>query len=156
MNLSFDNTKPFNYPPRRLSYAEKSQVQGLLDDYIKNGIIRVSESEYASPIVLVKKKSEELKMCVDYRTLNINMLEDNYPTPSVDDLIDKLSGKHTFTKLDLKNGFFHVDMHDSIKYCCTLPATGEWLPVGRSWPLFWPRDSRELPNCILFFHCFSM
>jgi len=35
MKLNFYTTKPFNYPPRRLSYAEKSQVQNLLDDYIK-------------------------------------------------------------------------------------------------------------------------
>jgi len=68
--LNFYTTKPFNYPPRRLSYAEKSQVQNLLYGYIKNGIIRVSESEYASPIVLVKKKSGQLRMCVDYQTLN--------------------------------------------------------------------------------------
>jgi len=61
MKLNFDKTKPFNYAPRRLSYTEKSQVQNLLDDYIKNGIIRVSESEYTSPIVLVRKKGCRIK-----------------------------------------------------------------------------------------------
>jgi len=101
MKLNFDKTKPFIYPPRRLSYAEKGQVQNLLDDYIKNGIIRVSESEYASPIVLLKKKSGDLRICVDYRTLNKNILKDNYPTPLIDDIIDKLTEKTIFTKLDL-------------------------------------------------------
>jgi len=133
--LNFYTTKPFNYPPRRLSYAEKSQVQNLLYGYIKNGIIRVSKSEYASPIVLVKKKSGQLRMCVDYQTLNKNMLKDNYPTPLIDDLIDKLSEKTNFTKLDLKSGFFHVHMHeDSIKYTAFTTPMGqyEWLrmPFG--------------------------
>jgi len=34
--------------------------------------------------------------------------------------------------------------------CCTLPAIGVWLPLGRSWPLFWLRETREWPNCIFF------
>jgi len=63
------------------------------------------------------------------------MLKDNYPTPLIDDLIDKLSEKTIFTKLDLKNGFFHVHMHeDSIKYTAFTTPMGqyEWLrmPFG--------------------------
>lgn len=77
MKFKFDNVKPFHYPPRRLSYTEKAHVQELLDEYLEKGIIQESESEYASPIVLVKKKSGELRMCVDYRTLNKSMLRDN-------------------------------------------------------------------------------
>jgi len=66
----------------------------LIDEYLEKGYIKESESEFASAIVL----------CVDYRTLNKSMLKDNYPTPYIDDLIDKLSRKKYFTKLDLKNG----------------------------------------------------
>jgi len=63
------------------------------------------------------------------------MLKDNYPTPLIDDLIDKLSEKTIFTKLDPKNGFFHVHMHeDSIKYTAFTTPMGpyEWLrmPFG--------------------------
>jgi len=54
------------------------------------------------------------------------MLKDNYPTLLIDDLIDKLSEKTVFTKLDLKNGFFFVHMHDdSIKF------TAFTTPMGR-------------------------
>lgn len=135
MKLNFKHEKPFHCPPRRLAYNEKIQVQKLLDEYLKKSYIRASESEYVSPIVLVKKKSGELRMCVDYRTFNKGMLKDNYPTPLIDDLVDKLSEKKIFSKLDLKNGFFHVHMHrDSIKYTSFITPMGqyEWLrmPFG--------------------------
>lgn len=155
MKLNFDNVKPFHYPPRRLSYTEKAQVQELLDEYLEKGIIRESESEYASPIVLVKKKTGELRMCVDYRTLNKSMLRDNYPTPLIDDLIDKLAGKQFFTKLDLKNGYFHVFMHeDSIKYTSFTTPMGqfEWqrMPFGlRNAPAVFQRFIYRILNDLI-------
>ncbi|GBP03951.1 Transposon Tf2-6 polyprotein [Eumeta japonica] len=60
---------------------EPGKLRLILDDYLEKGYIRPSESEFASPIVLVKKKTGELRMCVDYRTLNKMTLRDNYPIP---------------------------------------------------------------------------
>jgi len=57
LKLILNNEKPFHYKPRRLSYAEKEKVQEILDELIKNEIIRPSQSEFASPIVLVRKKT---------------------------------------------------------------------------------------------------
>lgn len=108
--------KPFSCSPRRLSYVEREKLQVMLDEYMRDGIIRKSSSEYASPIVLVKKKSGELRMCIDFRRLNKVVIKDNYPLPLIDDLLDRLVNKTIFTKLDLKNGYFHVFMDkESIK-----------------------------------------
>lgn len=93
MKLNLSDDKPFSCNPRRLSYAEKSELQILLDEYLKKGYIRPSESEFVSPIVLVRKKTGELRMCVDYRVLNKVTAKDNYPIPLIDDLLDRLSGK---------------------------------------------------------------
>lgn len=135
MKLCFEDIKPFHYSPRRLSYVEKEQVQRLIEEYLDKGFIRESSSEFASPIILVKKKNGETRMCNDFRTLNKSTLRDNYPTPLIDDLIDKLSGKQYFSKLDLRNGYFHVFMHEhSIKYTSFTTPVGqyEWLrmPFG--------------------------
>ena len=87
-----------------------------MDYYLKGSYIRPSGSEYASHIVLVRKKTGEQRMCVDYRTLNKMTLRDNYPIPLIDELLDRLTGKLYFTKLDLGNAFYHVFMEDgSIK-----------------------------------------
>lgn len=115
MKLVLKDEKPFNCPPRRLAYAEREKLQIILDEYTKSGIIRPSELEYASPIGLVKKKDGGIRMCIDYRKLNSITAKRNDPIPIIDDLVTKLKNKLVFTKLDLKNGYYHVKMHrDSV------------------------------------------
>jgi hypothetical protein len=70
MELMLLESKPFSYSSRRLSFSEKAEVKNILDELIAKGIIRESTSEYASPIVLVKKKNGTTRMCVDFRMLN--------------------------------------------------------------------------------------
>jgi hypothetical protein len=59
---------PRAYRPQRLAYAERLQVQQIVRELLQAGIVRESHSEYASPIVLVKKKNGESRMCVDTMT----------------------------------------------------------------------------------------
>lgn len=54
----------------RLSFSEKLALDQILNDLLDKNIIRESESSYCSAVVLTKKKTGELRMCVDYRTLN--------------------------------------------------------------------------------------
>lgn len=60
IKLRLENNKPFSCSPRRLASSEKEKLQELLDEYLKNGIICPSDSEYASPIVLVKKNWKQM------------------------------------------------------------------------------------------------
>lgn len=69
---------------------EKKKVQEILDDLLKRKIIRKSNSEYAFPIVLTRKKNGTIRMCVDYRTLNKVMARDNYPLPLIEDQLDMI------------------------------------------------------------------
>lgn len=109
--------KDFYFSPRRLAYSEKDKLREIVDDWLEKGIIRPSNSEYASPIVLVWKKNGEYRMCVDYRTLNKYITRDNYPIPVIEDQLNVLKDKKYFSILDLKDGFFHIKMADeSIKY----------------------------------------
>jgi len=61
---------PFYFKPRRLSYGEKLDVKDILNDLEINNIIQKSNSEYSSTIVLIRKKTKELRLCVDNRFLN--------------------------------------------------------------------------------------
>ncbi|KAL0104005.1 hypothetical protein PUN28_016995 [Cardiocondyla obscurior] len=115
--LTLIDEKPFFCSPRRLSYHEKAELRTTLDNLMSKKVIRESTSEYASPIVLTKKKNGETRMCVDYRTLNKVTARDNFPLPLIEDQLDLLTGKKYFTTLDLKDGFYHVRMHEnSVKY----------------------------------------
>jgi len=91
-----------------LSYFEKEKLQIILDDLLFRKIIKPSNSEYSSPILLIKKKNGELRLCIDYQELNKRIVKDRYPLPLIDDHLDSLRGKEYYTCIDLKDGFHHV------------------------------------------------
>ena len=70
--------------------------------------IRVSDSPYGAPILFAKKKDGRLRLCVDYRALNKNTISDSYPLPRIEELLSRLKGAQYFSRLDLRDGYFHV------------------------------------------------
>lgn len=127
MELIMQDNIPVYQHPRRLSAAEREVVQSMIDDFLKMGIIRPSKSPWASPILLRKKKNGSYRFCVDYRKLNMKIVKDRYPLPLMDDVIDDLSGNYVYSNLDLKNGFYHVDMDpDSMKYTAFVTPDGHY------------------------------
>ncbi|XP_011874435.1 PREDICTED: uncharacterized protein LOC105565665, partial [Vollenhovia emeryi] len=135
MSLTLTSNEPFYCKPRKLSFYEKGKLREILDELIAKGIIRESTSEYASPIVLTKKKNGETRMCVDFRALNKITTRDHFPLPLIEDQLDLLEGKRYFTTLDLKDGFFHIKMHEeSIKYTSFVTPLGQYeyvrMPFG--------------------------
>ncbi|KAJ3650016.1 hypothetical protein Zmor_021729 [Zophobas morio] len=105
-NLADD--KPVSFTPYKLSFAERSQVRDIVKDLLDNGIIPDSHSPYASRILLVKKKTGEMRMCVDYRALNAKTIKDTYPLPRTDEHLDQLAGCEFFTNLDLASGYHQI------------------------------------------------
>ena len=66
-----------------------SQVNELL----RAGLIQKSTSPFGAPVLIVKKKTGELRMCVDYRALNKVTIPNRYPLPRIDDLLDSATGR---------------------------------------------------------------
>ena len=77
-------------PPYRVPHAYRDTAHEELKEMEPEGIIERSASEWAAPIVMVKKKDGSLRMCVDYRRLNTVSQAYAYPMPRIDDLIDRL------------------------------------------------------------------
>ena len=101
--------EPGSVPPYkrqyRVSAAELAEVRQQLDEYLEKGWIRPSCSPYGAPIVLIWKKTGELRMTVDYRALNRQTKKDVYPLPCIDDLLDKLSRAKFLSTIDLASGY---------------------------------------------------
>ena len=72
------------------------------------GLIQPSHSAYFSPVIFVRKKSGELRMCVDYCALTQKTVKEKYPLPRFDDLLDRLQGASVFSSLDLQSGYHQI------------------------------------------------
>lgn len=136
MTICLKHEQPITFRPRRLAYADKEKLQVLLNNLLEDGTIRESTSPYASPIVLCRKKDGNLRLCIDYRELNKIIIKDNFPTPIIDDYLDRLREKKIYSTLDLKNGFHHnIRMAESsIKYTAFVTPMGQFeylkMPFG--------------------------
>lgn len=107
--------RPFNHAPRRSSQQEREQVHFQVQEMLKSGVIRPSQSPWASCVVLVKKKDGKLRFCVDYRALNKITKRDKYPLPRVDDSLSALQRGRFFSSLDLYAGYWQIPMDDASK-----------------------------------------
>jgi hypothetical protein len=87
----------------------KKQVEGLLE----KGLIRPSASPWGAPVLLVKKKDQSMRLCIDYRELNRVTIKNKYPLPRIDDLFDQLKDAAVFSKLDLRSGYHQVKVKES-------------------------------------------
>ncbi|GBM91843.1 Retrovirus-related Pol polyprotein from transposon 297 [Araneus ventricosus] len=101
--------------PRRLPLSKKEEVERLVKEMVDNGIIEESSGPWASPIVLVKKKDGSTHFCVDYRKLNKITIKGSYPLPRIDDTLDALNGSQWFSTLDLKSGYWQVEIQSEDK-----------------------------------------
>ena len=54
------------------------------------------------------KKDGSLRMCIDYRSLNKVTIKNKYPLPRIDDLFDQLKGAKSFSKIDLRSGYYEL------------------------------------------------
>ncbi|GFX36178.1 retrovirus-related Pol polyprotein from transposon 297 [Trichonephila clavipes] len=115
MRIILKDEKPVCQHPRRLAFTERQEVNKQIEECLNEGIIRPSSSEYASPIVMVKKKDGSSRMCIDYRKLNQKFVIDKFPLPIIEDVLDTLQEAKVYSTLDLRNGFFHVDVDEDCR-----------------------------------------
>lgn len=125
MHIELTSDTPIHYRPYKLSIDEKSRVREIVSDLLDKGVIRESQSPYASPIILVKKRDGKDRMCVDYRALNAITVKDRFPLPLIDDHIDRLGKSKYFSSLDMATGFHQIALDSE-----SIPRTGFVTPEG--------------------------
>ena len=98
---------------RHIPPHQYEEVRKHLKEMLDFGAIRRSDSPWASPVVLVRKKDGSLRFCIDLRKLNARTIKDAYSLPRIEDALDSLNGACIFTSLDLKSGYWQVELDES-------------------------------------------
>ena len=131
MDIDTDDSPPIASKPYTLSLKHYDWVQKEITTLERAGIITKSISPWASPVVIIPKKSTlgeppQRMMCVDFRRLNKQIPEVKnmsggkgcislVPLPKIDELYAKLQGYKVFSTLDLYSGYYHIGLSDSTK-----------------------------------------
>ncbi|UYV77011.1 hypothetical protein LAZ67_14002809, partial [Cordylochernes scorpioides] len=117
--------QPIHSKARRLDSQRLTLAKAEFQYMLNNGIIRPSNSPWASPLHLVSKKDESLRPCGDYRRLNAVTLPDCYPIPRLDDFHHILKGTRVYSKIDLCKAFYQIPIAEEDK-----PKTAIITPFG--------------------------
>ena len=107
-SIDTGNTRPLKQRIRRTPVAFQNEEEAHLKKMIEMGIIEPSNSEWASPPVLVRKRSGTVRYCIDYRFLNDATRKDAFPLPLIEECFDALDGVQFLSTTDLSSGYFQL------------------------------------------------
>ena len=133
--LTLDD-RPVRVPHRRVHPNQWEEVKVYLKKWLKLGVLQESTSCYASPAVLVRKKDNSLRLCIDYRQLNLKTIKDAFPLPRVGECLEALTGSRYFSTLDLAHGYYQcaIDTQDVPKTAFRVGTSGLYeftrMPMG--------------------------
>ena len=84
------STSPISVTPYRMAFAELQELKVQVQELLDKGFIRLSTSPWGAPVLFAKKRDKTLRLCIDYRQLNMTIIKNRYPLPRIDDLFNQL------------------------------------------------------------------
>ena len=107
-HIKFTSNQPVRSRPYPVPYSLRESLKKDITDMMKTGVIRESSSLYTSPVVVVNKKDNTNRVCVDYQRLNKLTVFDPEHMPTAEHLFQKLNGEKYFTRIDLSKGYWQI------------------------------------------------
>ena len=121
-------TVPKIQPFRRVPQTLHDKLKLKLQDMEAQGIIRKVDkpTDWINPLVIVEKKNSDLRLCLDPKALNESIKKEHFLIPTVDEISSRLNNKKYFTVLDMKDGYWQIELTDESADLCTFGT-----PFGR-------------------------
>lgn len=116
-------SEPYAAKPYRVSPNERDEISQHIRRWKEQGIVEDTASPHAAPVLLVRKKTGESRLVVDYRRLNEQTVKQVYPLPNIDDLLERMAGSCMYTVLDLAHGYLQIPLAEQAR-----PLTGFITP----------------------------
>lgn len=115
-HIDTGNAAPVKQPLRRTPQAFEGEEERYLKEQLENGTIQPSTSAWASPLVMVRKKTGDVRVCVDYRKLNERTIKDAYPLPRINMCLDCLASSKIFSTIDLQNAYMQLEVAEEDRH----------------------------------------
>ena len=115
-HINLSDETAFKHRPRPIHPQDIEAVRTHLQQLLDAEVIRESESPFSSPIVVVRKKNGDVRLCIDYRKLNMQTVKDSYALPNLEESFSALTRSRWFSVLDLKSGFYQIEMEEADKH----------------------------------------
>ena len=105
-------TRPISIALYTMSPLELMELKRQIEELLEKQFSRPNASPWGALVLLVKKKDESMRLCVDYRQLNKFPIKNKYPLPRIDGLVDQLQGATVFSKINLQSGYHQIRVQD--------------------------------------------
>jgi hypothetical protein len=106
------SAEPVSRTPYRMATTKLAELKKQLHELLTQGFIRPSVSPWRAPVLFVKKNDGTLRMCIDYRGLNVVTVKNKYPLPRIEELFDQLQRVGCYCKFDLRQGYYQVKVKE--------------------------------------------
>lgn len=152
--IKLKDDTPVCQKPYRVPYLERHIMNEVVSELLEADIIEASESEYASPAILVGKPNGDKKLCIDYTGLTAKTIKDKFPMDNMDDVLNRLNGNKFFTVVDMCSGYYQLEVGESSrKYTAFAANEGQYqfkrMPFGLvNAPAAFNRAMRKLRNIL--------
>jgi hypothetical protein len=104
-------TAPISRWLYKMTPKELAELKIQLKEYLDKGYIHPSSSPWGCPALFMKNKDQSMRLCVNYRPLNVVTIKNKYPLPHINILFDQLAGAKVFSKVDLRSGYHQIKIH---------------------------------------------
>lgn len=127
LSLNTGEAVPFKKRSYPMSPYMTKIMYDEIDEMLRLGVIEPSNSPWCSPVLLVKKKNNEYRLCYDGRALNEVTRPDSYPLPNIDRILSLLRGAKYISSIDLRKAFWQIPLDPASREKTAFSVVGKGL-----------------------------